>query len=290
LLYTWTGKGLFDTHCNPFPVVGLLLCMSKQRVIKDEIWDDDWFYDLDPSEKLIWIFLLTNPRANITGIFKVNTRWVANLTGFDKDVVNNVFKRFVSDGKILWENDWIGIVNFHKHLAYSNPNMSKGIVRIHLEFEADTYPLKGFQRLWVTLLNSTLLNLSDSEKNSLINILKEKSMSWKPYNENAHSDDVPSIDGDTREIVVTELELQKQENVKITANLKVLAEMRGLLFADIPTQRKFYHKVLALGYTHKEIAEELQKCIKSKYWVEQKQITKQLPDLKSVFSAVKNKT
>lgn len=177
----------------------LLLSMSKQRVVKDEIWDDDWFYDLDPSEKLVWIFLLTNPRGNIVGIYKVNVRWVANLTGFDKDVVTNVLKRFVKDGKILWEKDWIGLVNFHKHIPYSNPNMTKGTLRLCKELKGYTNPLKGFESLWVTLLNSTLLNLSDSEQSSqIIKEIKTELMAWKKYNENEHSDDIPSIgdDGD----------------------------------------------------------------------------------------------
>jgi hypothetical protein len=70
------------------------LCMSKQRIIKDEMWSDDWFFELDPSEKLMWVFLLTNPRNNVAGVFNVSIAWISAHTGFTKDVVELILKRF----------------------------------------------------------------------------------------------------------------------------------------------------------------------------------------------------
>lgn len=134
--------------------------MSKQRIIKDEIWDDDWFYDLDPSEKLVWLFLLTNPRNNIAGIYKVNIRWIANLVGFDKDSTNKILERFVRDKKIVLEDGWIALVNFYKHLPYKNPSVTTGIKRIG---DSLTGCPQSVYSVYLTLLNSTLLNLSVSE-------------------------------------------------------------------------------------------------------------------------------
>lgn len=158
--------------------------MSKQRVIKDEMWDDEWFYDLGPSEKLLWVFLLTNPRSNIAGIYKINIRWVSQTTGFDKDVVKNMMGRFKKDKKILYEDDWIAIMNFHKHLPYRNENIAKGIKRLYEENKDYTKALKGFESVWVTLLNSTLLYLSDiPSKDGEILSNKKKDM-FKAYDEN----------------------------------------------------------------------------------------------------------
>jgi len=61
---------------------------------------------------------------------------------------------------------------------------------------------------------------------------------------------------------------EKELNKKVTDNLKVLAEMRGLPFADTPTQRLHYKKILKLGFTHTQIAQQLEKCIQSDYWVQ----------------------
>lgn len=98
-----------------------------------------------------------------------------------------------------------------------------------------------------------------------------------------------TIDAESGEVVKDSALLLKEENVKITGNLKVLAEARGLPFADIPTQRKKYHEIQALGYTHMELAEEYLKLLDSDYWKEQKRERKMLPDLKSLHSNLKNK-
>tara|TARA_R110000868_G_scaffold160342_1_gene389802 strand:+ start:5758 stop:6564 length:807 start_codon:yes stop_codon:yes gene_type:complete len=181
--------------------------MSKQRVVKDEIWDDDWFYELDSLSKLTWVFLLTNPRGNIAGIYKLNKKWASQATGIDLEKLNDIFLRFVNDGKIIDDSGWIGLVNFHKHLAYRNASVAQGIVRLYRE---GTGCPQSVHSVWVTLLNSTLLNLSDSEEKSsqLKKEIKEIIMGWKSHNENNHTDDVPSIDLDTRE------EVKKPEKVK----------------------------------------------------------------------------
>lgn len=137
--------------------------MSKQRVIKDEIWDDDWFYDLTTEAKLVWIFLLTNKRMEISGIFKMNLRWGADQVCMDIKEFEKLLETFAEDGKILWEKGWIGIKNFHKHLAYRNPNIVKGLERLYADRPSDLKALEAFESLWITLLNSTLLNLSVGE-------------------------------------------------------------------------------------------------------------------------------
>lgn len=182
--------------------------MSKQRIVKDEIWDDDWFYELDPSEKLVWLFLLTNPRANIAGVYKLNKKWAAQSVGLDFDIFNTILLRFVKDKKIIEDESWVGLVNFHKHLAYRNASVAQGILRLYKE---STGCPQALHSVWVTLLNSTLLYLSDmgdikspekkKQIESLIKELKQITMAWKQYNENSHSDDLPAIDADSGETV-----------------------------------------------------------------------------------------
>ena len=103
--------------------------MSQTRYIKNEIWDDEWFYDLDPVEKLVWLFLLTNNRCNIAGVYKMNMKWGARLTGLDTDIFPKILKRLEDAGKVHLHDDWLFIVNFTKHQA-ENPSVRAGIVRI----------------------------------------------------------------------------------------------------------------------------------------------------------------
>lgn len=137
--------------------------MSKQRVLKDEIWDDEWFYDLDPVEKLVWIFLLSNNRCNIAGVYKLNQKWGARMTGIDPDMFTKIIDRFVKEDKVFLHDEWLVIVNFTKHQA-QNPSVKQGISRI-----LQTVPQEVIDSLrqtvpacptllYFTLLNSTLPN------------------------------------------------------------------------------------------------------------------------------------
>lgn len=131
--------------------------MSQQRVVRNEIWDDEWFYDLEPVEKLIWLFLLTNIRCNIAGIYKLNVKWAAGTVGVDRKVLEEVLEKFVDDGKIFREDDWIVLINFVKHQA-KNPSVIKGIERVLEEIPKTlVYSLRQSVPDCPTLLYSTLL-------------------------------------------------------------------------------------------------------------------------------------
>jgi len=169
--------------------------MSKQRVVKDEIWDDDWFFDLQPDEKLLWLFLLTNPRTNIAGIYKLNSRWVATACNLPVDRVDTALNKFVIDGKIIYTDNWIGLVNFHKHVYAKNPSVALGIKRLREELAGCPQALDS---VWHTLLNSTLLYLTDSEStDSQISSKKKLNMAWK-NKASDNDDDLPSIDMDSQ--------------------------------------------------------------------------------------------
>lgn len=137
--------------------------MSQTRYIKNEIWDDEWFYDLDPVEKLVWFFLLTNNRCNIAGVYKMNTKWASRLTGLDTDIFPKIIKRFEDAKKVHLYEDWLFIVNFTKHQA-ENPSVRAGIVRILKEVppQAVDSLLQAVPAcptlLYLTQLNSTLPN------------------------------------------------------------------------------------------------------------------------------------
>jgi len=129
------------------------------------------------------------------------------------------------------------------------------------------------------------INIGETSSLPLEN--NQKDMAWKKYNEDGHNEYTPSIDMDGEPIADAQTK-ETEENKKITHNLKALGELRGLPFLDVPTQRKFYKQLLTLGYTHMEIAEQFDSLLDSEYWKEQKKKFKKLPDMKSLYSNLKN--
>lgn len=132
----------------------------SQRLINDNFWTDSRIEDKDPTEKLIYLHLLTNPLCNIAWIYEIKIKRIAYETWYDRDTVDEVLDRFVEDSKILRCDDWIVIKNFAKNQS-TNPNVLKGMQRIIDNLPYKIKALKGFEALsHFTLLNLTLPNLT----------------------------------------------------------------------------------------------------------------------------------
>jgi hypothetical protein len=52
----------------------------SQRIVNDEFWTDPYIEDLDPSEKLIFLYLITNPLCNIAGAYEIRLKRIAYET------------------------------------------------------------------------------------------------------------------------------------------------------------------------------------------------------------------
>lgn len=119
--------------------------MAKNRYLDTHFWDDTYILNLDPTEKLIFIHALTNPKTSICGIYEIAIKQVAFDTGIDKDmIIDKIYPRFEKDNKMVYLDGWIIIANFINYQKI-NPNVKKGI-----EDGLKKVPLnvmKGFQRL-----------------------------------------------------------------------------------------------------------------------------------------------
>lgn len=102
--------------------------MATNRYVNTQFWEDNYVLNLDPSEKLLFIYFLTNSRTNIAGIYEISMRKVSMETGFDKDMIEKILLRFTSDQRIYYLDDYIVVRNFIKHQKL-NPSIEKGIYK-----------------------------------------------------------------------------------------------------------------------------------------------------------------
>lgn len=132
--------------------------MSKQRIIRDSFWTDSYIERLTPDEKLLFLYLLTNPLNNVAGVYEIRPKRIGFETGYDIEVVETILKRFERDKKILRHNDWVVIVNHIKNQSL-NPSIIQGCQRIFEELPTE---MKARVTGWVQagLLNLTILNLT----------------------------------------------------------------------------------------------------------------------------------
>jgi len=132
-------------------------------MIRDSFWTDTYVEKLTPDEKLLFIYLLTNPLCNVAGVYEIRAKRIGFETGYDVEVVETILKRFERDKKILRFEDWIVVVNHIKNQSL-NPSIIQGCERIFNELpQGITQAVTGWVQaglLNLTLLNLTLLNLT----------------------------------------------------------------------------------------------------------------------------------
>lgn len=154
--------------------------MAKQRLVNTKFWIDDYSSNLDPSEKLLFLYLLTNPYTEICGVYEIPLKLIALETGLDREMVLKIIERFTKDDKIFYERGWVAIKNFTKHQV-KNPSVEKGIERGLLNVPKEIREKliqTGNSLLQPDVLNLTKLNLKDIEQSSSSSKEKEEE---KPF-------------------------------------------------------------------------------------------------------------
>lgn len=96
-------------------------------MINTRIWEDFWFESLDPSEKLFFIYLLTNPMTNIIGAYELSKRTMGRATGLDLLVIDEILLRFENAKKVYYIEGWVILANFIKHQNWKSPKIQVAI-------------------------------------------------------------------------------------------------------------------------------------------------------------------
>lgn len=90
----------------------------KTRILYTEIWQDDFFSELNPSEKLLYIYYLTNDSVNIIHLYRCQPMRVSADTGIDTPIVLKAQQKFEEAGKIFFKNGYVYLKNAHRFESY----------------------------------------------------------------------------------------------------------------------------------------------------------------------------
>ena len=99
--------------------------MSTQRYISTSFWDDEWIQSLDPSEKLLYLYYMTNPLTNIAGVYKLAVRRVCFDTGFNSDTVGHIMQKFEAKGKAYRIGEYIALPAWPNHQKWETKTCIK---------------------------------------------------------------------------------------------------------------------------------------------------------------------
>lgn len=172
----------------------------------------------------------------------------------------------------------------------SSPQVEKNRVGARLRKQGVVQNSGGSAKLGKKVVQNSVKKVKSFAHTKDINTLQntlasedaKNDMAWKKYNENQHSEDLPSIDMDSGEKIEDKSD---QESKQVTQLIEWAEMVRGQKFLDRPTQRKFAYQLKAAELSLSEIRQTYMALLNSEYWKEQKR----LPDLKTVYSNLKNK-
>lgn len=102
------------------------MAINKTRYINTKYWNDNYVSELDPIQKLLFIYFLTNEHTNISGVYEIPLKVIALETGIDKTMVEKMIPMLAP--KVGYVGGLVVIKNFLKHQETKSDNTVKGIV------------------------------------------------------------------------------------------------------------------------------------------------------------------
>ncbi|MCM0737882.1 chromosomal replication initiator DnaA [Clostridioides difficile] len=105
--------------------------MAKYRILQANFWDDAFVLDLTPEEKYFYNYLLTNGRASQCGCYELPYKIMEMQTGYNRETVEKLIKRFIEYGKIKYDSETkeILIINWSKHNFSKSPKVRTCILK-----------------------------------------------------------------------------------------------------------------------------------------------------------------
>lgn len=104
--------------------------MAKQRILNTKFWSDPFVQELSASEKLLYVYLLTNEHTTVAGVYEITERTISFDTGLTLAQIKKGMDTLLIHNKVLFFEGWIVIKNFLRHQNLKSIKIKTGVVKI----------------------------------------------------------------------------------------------------------------------------------------------------------------
>lgn len=91
----------------------------KYRQISSTFWEDGYTLKLSDKEKLFFLYLFTNPKVSMIGIYELPDILILPTLGCTLEELEKMKKKFEKDRKYFFYDGWVYINNFVRYNRYS---------------------------------------------------------------------------------------------------------------------------------------------------------------------------
>ena len=154
----------------------------KSRIVKISLWYEDNFANLSKDGKLLFLYLITCPFIELTGIFKFPRQHVLLETGLNETELKKALVDLEKIKKAFLYKEWIYIPKTEKHNNFSSGHWTgKGFKREMSEIPKEIY--KYFINLYPYYTPTIPLRRQKTEdiNNKEENIKQEEVKSSSPF-------------------------------------------------------------------------------------------------------------
>lgn len=117
--------------------------MAMYRNVRLSFWSDSKVEEeFTPEDKYFYLYLLTNPQTNISGCYKVSYGTMVRDTGYSKDTIIRLIKRFDEVHDVLKFDEATGeilLLNWHKYNWTSSEKILTGIKTIANKIASENF-------------------------------------------------------------------------------------------------------------------------------------------------------
>lgn len=101
----------------------------KSRPFHPQFWKDDYILNLDPLEKLLFNFFISNENRSLTPYYEVSPILVKTYTGLKGDFIEKCKAKFQQDGKFIFWGNWVFVVNGSRYEQYTGEKLQPAVDR-----------------------------------------------------------------------------------------------------------------------------------------------------------------
>lgn len=103
--------------------------------VHNRFWSDGWVRQLNALDRYLFLYLLTNGRARLTGIYELPLDLMASECGIDeKDLRISMLQRL--EPKVYYREGWVIITNYTKHQVGGGHKYLQGVKANYEELPA----------------------------------------------------------------------------------------------------------------------------------------------------------
>lgn len=147
--------------------------MGKNRYINTKFWSDNFIVQLDPIERYLFLYFLTNEHTNLSGIYELPMRFLSFETGLEREMLEKILGRF--KGKIYYIDGWVFVKNFPLHQSTKSKKIQiailEAIKRVPLEIMSKIIEIeKDIDRVFIGYREVIIYLNSNFNSNSNLNL------------------------------------------------------------------------------------------------------------------------